>query len=92
MYYNLRLAWEPEVIGVKNGVYQVELDKKAHDKSAFYKIDSLFISNDFSINQAALDCELKFYFKKLKSAKKTSLMSFTPYLNHCHFLIHKSPP
>jgi hypothetical protein len=87
MYYNIRLDWNPKVIGVKNGVYQVELDKRVYDKATYAQIDSLFISNEFTANQEYPEVDFKFYFKKLKSAKKTSFMSFTPKLNHCHFLV-----
>lgn len=87
MYYNIKLDWDPKVIGVKNGVYQVELDKRAYDKITYAQVDSLFISNEFQANQACPKIDFKFYFKKLKSAKKTSFMSFTPNLNHCHFLV-----
>ena len=88
MYYNIRLDWDPKVIGVKNGVYQVELDKKAYDKKMYAQIDSLFVSGEFTANKVYPEIDFKFYFKKLKSAKKTSFMSFTPYLKHCHFLVN----
>lgn len=90
MYYNIELAWEPQIIGVKNGVYQVELDKRSYDKKTFAKIESLFINNEFTVNQMYPDLDFSFNFKKLKSAKKTTFMSFSPYLNHCHFLVHKN--
>ncbi len=87
MYYNIRTAWEPSIIGVKNGIYQVELDKKAYDSQTYTALESLFIHNVFSANQFNPEIDFKFYFKKLKSAKKTSIMSFTPNLKHCHFLV-----
>ena len=90
MFYNIRLDWDPKVIGVKNGVYQVELDKNAYDKNSYALLDSLFISNAFNVSQANPELNLKFYFKKLKSAKTTSFMSFSPSLNHCHFLVQKN--
>ena len=88
MYYNIRLDWNPKVIGVKNGVYQVEFYKRAYDKKTYALIDSFFINN--KSNQYPNEIDLKFYFKKLKSAKKTSFMSFSPHLNHCHFLVDKN--
>lgn len=90
MYYNIDLAWEPKIIGVKNGVYQVELDSRAYDKKTYTEIDSLFISNNFTVNQVYPEIDFTFYFKKLRSAKKTSFMSFTPNFKHGHFLIHKN--
>lgn len=89
MYYNIRLDWDPKVIGVKNGIYQVELDKKAYDKKTYTILDSLFISGEFSAKQEYPEVDFKFYFKKLKSANKTSFISFTPYLKHGHFLVHE---
>jgi hypothetical protein len=87
MYYNIRTAWEPSIIGVKNGIYQVELDKMAYDSQAYAALESLFIKNVFSANQFNPEIDFKLFFKKLKSAKKTSIMSFSPNLNHCHFLM-----
>lgn len=89
MYYNIRLDWDPKVIGVKNGVYQLELDKKAYDKKVYTILDSLFISGEFTAKQEYPQVDFKFYFKKLKSAKKTSFMSFMPNLKHARFLVHK---
>jgi len=90
MYYNIRLDWDPKVIGVKNGVYQVELDKKAYNKKVYTQLDSLFISGEFNANQVYPEIDFEFCFKKLKSAKKTSFISFTPYLKHCHFLVQNN--
>ncbi len=89
MYYNIALESEPKIIGVKNGIYQVELDKKAYDKETFKQLEQTFITNKFTPEQKIPDIDFKFYFKKLKSAKKTSFMSYTPNLNHGHFLINK---
>lgn len=89
MYYNLRLDWDPKVIGVKNGIYQVELDEKAYDNETLKVLKSLFIEGEFTAKQEYSEVDFKFYFKKLKSAKKTSIMSFTPNLKHGHFLVHK---
>lgn len=90
MYYNIELDWDPKVIGVKNGVYQVELDKSVYNKATYSKIDSLFMGNEFTANQFHPEIGFKFFFKKFKSTKKTSFMSFTPYLNHCLFLVHNN--
>ncbi|HEY0656565.1 MAG TPA: hypothetical protein VGD65_25705 [Chryseosolibacter sp.] len=89
MYYNVRLDWDPKIIGVKNGIYQVELDKSVYDKNSYAKLDSLFISNEFNANQVYPEIDFIFYFKKLKSAKKTDFISFSPNLNHCQFLVQK---
>ncbi len=89
MYYNILLESEPRIIGVRNGIYQVELDKKAYDKETYKQLEQAFITNKFTPEQTIPDVDFKFYFKKLKSAKKTSFMSFTPNLNHGRFLINK---
>lgn len=89
MYYNIKLDWNPKVIGVKNGVYQVELDRKAYDKTKYQILDSLFIGGEFSAKQEYPELTFNLYFKKLKSAKKTSFMSFAPYFKHGHFLVNK---
>jgi hypothetical protein len=90
MYYNVRLDWDPKVIGVKNGIYQVELDRKAYDKKTYSLIETMFINNVFSADQVNPEVDFIFYFKRLKSAKNTSFISFTPNLKHCHFLIKKN--
>ena len=87
MYHNVDLAWEPKIIGVKNGIYQVELDKKFYDEKTYQELESLFIGGEFSAKQSYPDVNFKFVFKKLKSAKKTSFMSFTPHMKHAHFLV-----
>lgn len=87
MYYKIRLDWDPKVIGVKNGVYQVELDMKRYDKMQFAKLQTFFIGGELSTEQVYPDLDYKFNFKKLKSAKETSFMRFTPFLNNCHFLV-----
>jgi len=90
MYYNIELEYDPKIIGVNNGMYQVELDKRAYDKKTYAQVDTLFLRNEFTTKQTAPKIDIKFYFKKLKSAQKTSFISFCPYLNHCHFLIQKN--
>ena len=90
MHYNIELAWDPKIIGVKNGICQVELDKQSIDQKTYAKLNSFFISTESSAQQEYPELEFQFYFKKLKSAKKTSFMSFCPNLNHCQFLIQKN--
>lgn len=90
MYYNIRLDWNPKVIGVKNGIYQLELDKKAYDKNLYKELETLFLDGELIPNEQLPEIDLKFYFKKLKSTKMTDFMSFSPYMKHCHFLVNKS--
>ncbi|MEQ8476341.1 DUF1629 domain-containing protein [Fulvivirga sp.] len=88
MYYNLRLDWNPKVIGVKNGIYQIELDKGAYSKKTYELIESFFITNSSEENRNITSQKVEFYFKKLKSAKKTNFISFSPNLNNCLFLVN----
>lgn len=90
MYYNIRLDWNPKIIGVKNGIYQLELDRKIYNKNLYKEIEKLFLFGELIPNEQLPEIDFKFYFKKLKSAKMTDFMSFTPYMKHCHFLINKS--
>lgn len=90
MYYNIELSWDPKIIGVKNGVYQVELDKNAYDKKTYARLNSFFISNEFTAKQEYSEIDFQFCFKKMKSAKMTSFMSFSPNLKHSHFLIQNN--
>lgn len=60
MYYNIRLEWDPKVIGVKNGIYQVALDNTAYQKKDYTLLESLFINNEFTAQQEYLNCILSF--------------------------------
>jgi hypothetical protein len=86
MYYTIELDWDPKVIGVKNGIYQVELEKKLYDPES-YKLLNSFFHKEFTAKQEYPDFDFIFHFKELKSAKKTSLMGYSPNLNHCQFLL-----
>ncbi|WP_312788859.1 hypothetical protein [Sphingobacterium sp.] len=90
MYYNIELEADPKVIGVHNGVYQVQLDEKAYDKEKYKLLDEIFLSNEFTADQVIPELDFKFYFKILKSAKKTSFMSYSPNIRHGQFLINKN--
>lgn len=87
MYYNIELEADPKVIGVHSGVYQAQLDEKAYDKERFKLLDELFLSNEYTPDQKIPEIDFTFYFKKLKSAKKTSFMSFSPNINHGRYLM-----
>lgn len=89
MFYNIELASDPKIIGVKNGIYQVILDQKAYDKKVYNELESLFIKNDFTAKQEYPEVNFRFYFKELKSTKKTNFMRFSPFIKHARFLINK---
>lgn len=86
MYHNIRLDWDPKVIGVKNGIYQVELDAKSYNKKNYEELVAHFIEGE-TAKQEYSEVNFKFYFKKIKSANKTSFMSFTPNFKNSNFLI-----
>lgn len=89
-YYNITLAYDTKVIGVKNGIYQVELIEKMYDKNTFSKFKAYFLVQNLPLANQLPDFNVEFYFKKFKLTKETSFMSFCPYLNHCHFLINEN--
>ncbi len=89
MYYTINLECEPKVIGVQNGIYQVSLDQKAYSKESWRQLISDFKSTAFNPNDQGPEIDYKLHFKSLKSAKWTTFMSFSPFLNHCHFLIQR---
>lgn len=91
MYFNIKLSWEPKVIGVRNGVYQVELDHKKYKKESLQQINEYFHSTNIWTTKDPLPCfDIHFYFKKFKMTKETNFMSFSPFLNNCLFLIDET--
>lgn len=87
MYYNINLEWDPKIIGVKNGIYQVDLNEKVYEKETFRLLESIFINPEFTAVQEYPKIDFNFYFRKLKATKETNIMSFCPNINHGQFLI-----
>lgn len=89
-FYRIETNWEPEIIGVTNGVYQCELIEKGfHRKEQYAEIMNDFSSTQYWDRTAVEPIkEYTFnYFKLLKKAKITNIISFCPNLLGCHFLL-----
>lgn len=90
MYYEIRHAWEPKIIGVKDGLSQVEIKTDSFaSKEEYEQLFDFFNSQkfhqrenkvpDFSIN--IIKAHL------LKNAKITDFMAFMPFLLGSDFII-----
>lgn len=88
MYFKLELSSDPKVIGVRNGIYQVELMEKVFTKEYLKKLNAYFHpGSPWTLNEALPDFSVYFHFKKLKLTNETNFMSFCPHLSNCLFLI-----
>lgn len=82
-YYEVNRSFEPKVIGVKHGVYQLEIDEKAIGHSPSYEEFKSFFSSrnsDFWKSQDKLNSlnPPTIYGKMLKNAKITDVMGYAP--------------
>lgn len=82
-YYQVRASGEPEIIGVTNGIYQVEIDKKEILNNQNYDaFESFFNYNNKGIwtEQEKIDFLNPSLIKgkMLKKAKVTDIMGYTP--------------
>jgi hypothetical protein len=81
-YYQIEVSAEPKIIGVNNGVHQIEIEKKAMQKDIAFKefLDFFSTQNtDFWRNQDKIK-NLKIPVikaKLLKKAKVTDIMGYT---------------
>lgn len=88
-FYNIKLSSDPKIIGVKNGIYQIELIEKMYESKTLSQLKNIFLNPNLGFHQLpSLDFE--FYFKLLKSAKETDFLSFSPHLYNCHFLLKEN--
>jgi len=87
MYYSLELDWNPKVIGVRNGVYQLELDESQYESRDLELLKLTFTDHNLLAKKRYPKIGFPLYFKKLKLAKETTFMSFSPNLIHCLFLV-----
>lgn len=90
-YYQISLDPEPKIIGIKNGIYQVEINKeellnhKEYQKFfSFFKVANI----DFWKNQQLINNLEKPSLKGkiLKSARITDLMGYTPKISFLDYL------
>jgi hypothetical protein len=89
-YLELALSCEPKVIGVTDGLQQVNLYVEKIDKHVYREM-----SNDLMELRPTADYELggknySFVFKMRKKAIATDFMTFAPYMHNCLFLIKNS--
>lgn len=89
-YYLIRSSSDPKIIGVKNGIQQVEIYRQGFKDQSMYDLimkywgsfDSWDHKNDYHGSNVELQC-----VKPLKNAKMTSFLSYGPHLINCPFLI-----
>ena len=89
-YYFLRLSSDPEVIGVRNGIQQVEICKECfRDKRMYDEILDYFCNRDAekSIAFGALEHFELQCVKPLVGAVLTEFLSYGPCLPDCPFMI-----
>ncbi|WP_207422811.1 hypothetical protein [Desertivirga brevis] len=81
---------DPEIIGVKNGIYQCEIIPKSFLNSEAYNIlESQFRFTSYELNKYQAPAEnFEFeYVKFLKKAKVTDVISYSPKLVEFQFII-----
>lgn len=92
-HYNLTRAWEPKIIGVKDGGSQAEIirdgftNKENYDRYMDY-FHSKHLKENFKRTKTfpPFDISLE-YIKMRKGAKLTDFISFFPVLTCAHYLI-----
>lgn len=85
MYYNiLRISSEPKVIGVNNGIYQIELDKSCFSNGKEYERFILEFPEDSTID---INHPRPLVYKVLKKAKLTDFMGYCQYLHGVPFVL-----
>lgn len=88
-FYKLKTAFEPEIIGVKNGIDQVEWLKDKTDQVTREIIGKFFTSYDWNIINKKPEFTFTLHVKMLKGAMLTDFVQLTPYFFGCPFLISK---
>lgn len=88
-YYRMRTDSNPDVVGVTDN-YQVEIVKSGfEDKELYERIRGFFNSKEYRSREdkkPEFEVEIQ-CVKARKKAKMTSVMSYTPGLRDCRFLI-----
>ena len=88
-YYRLKLSSEPKIIGVKNGIYQVEIDKKKYASPKYYdRLLNFFSSQGWFEKEQTPNFEVHIHANMLKSAIMTDFLQFSPALMACDFLVN----
>lgn len=86
-YFKLKTAFEPEILGVNNGIFQAELDE---NNPITKQLKDFFFSNRYWQEQKYVpDFEVKNCTATLlKRAKLTDFLQFSPNLMTCPFMIN----
>lgn len=88
-YYNLKLSSDPKVIGVNNGITQVEIKENLYpDKIMYLNIQDFFSGVDYwQKGKTIPDFPIHIHAQVLTRAKLTDFLQFSPYLITCPFLM-----
>ena len=85
MHHNiLRVSSEPKVIGVNNGIYQIELDKSCFSDGKEFERFVLGFQEDTTIS---INYPQPLIYKVLKKAKLTDFMGYSQYLKGIPFVL-----
>jgi hypothetical protein len=88
-YHLLRLPSDPLIIGVNNGICQVELDDKKYiDKQAYEQMREYFSGINWWEKECFPNFPIHFHAQVLKGARLTDFLSFSPFFIGCPFLIN----
>lgn len=89
-YFQLITESSPKIIGVKNGIQQVEIQRSLFPVVDVYdKIYSFFSTTEYWENERTIpDFPIHIYATTLKGAKLTDFMQYGPNLFTCPFLLH----
>src|SRR5690606_29131003 len=93
IFKQIRNSCEPKVIGVNNGVYQVEIDEKHLKKNDNYdEIRRLMYQTDLGFfienRQRVFDLQIdQLKGKLLKKAKLTDIIGFSPHFFGFEYIV-----
>lgn len=85
-YYTISLSAEPDIIGVNNGIFQVEIDDNLMKNDPIYTelLSKLHITNKINYEDSYKYIQeienFTFYAKKLRKAKLTDIIGYSPFL------------
>lgn len=85
-YYTISLSAEPDIIGVNNGIFQVEIDDNLMKNDPIYieLLSKLHITNKINYDDSYKYIQgienFTFYAKKLRKAKLTDIIGYSPFL------------
>jgi hypothetical protein len=93
LYYQLRLSSDPSVIGVSNGIQQVEIQDGGGGSQPSLDDVVHFFCRDTRVSEKLLDPPFVLDFscvKPLKRAILTDFLSYGPFLRSCPFMMSES--